>query len=1015
MAGRFPGADNVAAFWDNLCRGVESISFFTVDELRSVGVAPKLLDDPRYVRACGLLPGVDLFDAPFFGYTSSEAEVMDPQQRSFLECAWAALEDAGYAPDGCRFPVGVFAGQSYPFYLLFNVHPSRPLESADQAFQALSSNDKDFLATRVAYKLNLKGPAVSVQAACSTSLVAVHLACQSLISGDCDLALAGGVGIRTLGKTGYLYEEGGVLSRDGHCRAFDSDASGTVTGNGVAAVVLKRLADARADGDTIHAVIRGSAINNDGSAKVGYTASSIDAQAAVVAEALAMAGVDPSTIGYIETHGTGTPLGDPIEIAALARAFGPAAKRGRCAIGSVKTNIGHLDAAAGVTGLIKAVLAVERGLLPPSLNFTRPNANIELQASPFYVVTRLTDWKKEDAPRRAGVTSLGLGGTNVHVIVEEAPARDRLAAMPPLAGGRSRLRPWHLLVLSAKTERALEATTAGFARHLAKNGGLEPADVAYTLSVGRSTFRWRRAAIVRDLDDAVAVLSAPGSGRLLTGRPAARERAVAFMFPGQGTQYVNMALELYRNEPAFADEIDRCSDLLRPRLGLNLREVLYPGEGAAEEAARRLEATAIAQPALFTVERALAKLLMHWGIRPCAMIGHGVGELVAASLAEVFTIEDALALVAARGRLVQDLPAGAMLAIPVPEAEASALLGSDLSLAAVDAPGLCTVSGPIDAVEALHARLAARGLECRRLHTSHAFHSRMMDTALDPFAAEVRMIKLSPPGLPYLSNVSGTWIRAEEAVDPEYWVRHLRRTVRFAAGLRELLADPEWVLLEVGPGRALATLTLQQGQVVPDRVVISTLPHAQSRDSGFAFFLSAVGRLWLAGGTVDWRSFYEDQRRYRVPLPTYPFERERYWIDPPAVRDWPAGAPAAPGPGRAAAPGSKDAPPAHGGAPQAAPPGKARPDLPNPYVAPESETQRGIVAIWERVLGFSGIGIHDDLFDLGGHSLTAAQITARLRQAFSVDVPVRSLFEGPTVAELAQVIERAKGQPVLPQ
>jgi len=1006
MAGRFPGAADVGQFWRNLCQGAESVSFFTAGELRQAGVEPDLVENERYVKACGFLDGVDLFDAAFFGVTPGEAEVLDPQQRIFLECAWAALEDAGYAPDGCRFPVGVFAGESYPFYFLLHVYPARRLEGASQAFQSLISNDKDFIATRVAYKLNLKGPAVTVQAACSTSLVAVHLACQSLISGDCDVALAGGAGIRTLGKRGYLWEEGGVLSRDGHCRAFDARADGTVTGNGVAVVVLKRLHDARADRDTVHAVIRGSAINNDGAGKIGYTAPSVDAQAAVVTEALAVSGVDAGTVGYVEAHGTGTPLGDPIEIAALTRAFGPRAKRGRCAIGSVKTNIGHLDAASGVAGLIKAILAVERGLLPPSLHFTRPNPNIDLAASPFYVVTRLTEWREDDAPRRAGVTSLGIGGTNVHVVLEQAPAPPPLAAAGGNPPGASRpRRSFHLMVLSAKTETALQAATENLARHLAERGDLDPADVACTLAVGRSAFGHRRAVVVGDLADAAAVLAAGASERLLFGRPAAGERPVAFMFPGQGTQYVNMGLDLYRSEPAFAAEVDQCARLLQPHLGLDLRDILFPDAAGAGEAARLLEGTAIAQPALFVIERALARLLMAWGIKPRAMIGHSIGEFVAASLAGVFTLEDALAVVAARGRLIQDLPGGAMLAVPLPEDEVSALIGPDLSLAAVNAAAMCTVSGPAAEVAALEARLGERGLECRRLHTAHAFHSSMMEPVLEAFSARVREARPGTPRLPYISNVSGTWIKAEEAADPGYWSRHLRQTVRFADGLRELAGRRNPVLLEVGPGRALLTLAKQPGTAggatAGGVTAASTMPHAQSGDPPVGFLLGAVGRLWLSGVTVDWAAFHDQPQRRRVPLPAYPFDRRRFWIEaPPEVVDRRAPR-AADAPAAAAAPAGHQPP----GAAPAPPPGHGRPDLPNPFVAPETDLHRVIADVFEEVLGIKGVGIHDDLFELGGHSLIAAQIVARLRQAFPVEIQIRTLFAGPTVARLAEAIE----------
>jgi len=992
MAGRFPGARSVAELWDNVCRGVESISFFSDEELLGAGVSPELLKDPRYVKAYGFLDGFDMFDAAFFGYTPREAELMDPQQRLFLECAWEALENAGYAPNGCHFPVGVFAGQSFPLYFLAHVYPATGPQGFVEAMQLLLVNDKDYLTSRVAYKLNLRGPVVTVQTACSTSLVAAHLACQSLLAGECDMALAGGVTVSSFRREGYLYEEGGVLSADGHCRAFDAGASGTAGGNGVAIVVLKRLADAVADGDTIYAVIRGSAVNNDGSDKVGFTAPSVDAQAAVIREALTVAGVRPDTVGYVEAHGTGTLLGDPVEIAALKQAFGRTARRGYCAVGSVKTNVGHLYAAAGAAGLIEAALALANKTLPPSLHFRRPNPNIDLDGSPFYVITQLAGWKAGRTPRRAGVTSLGIGGTNAHVVLEEAPSGE----------GSGRSRPWHLLSLSAKTEAALEAATADLARHLERHADLKLADVAYTLHVGRSAFDCRRAVVVRDTRDAVTALSAPRVGLALTGRASAEERPLAFLFPGQGTQYVNMSLGLYQAEPAFRATIDRCSAILAA-LGLDLRACLYPDQAQMDEAERRLSRTDVAQPALFAVEYALASMLMEWGVRPTAMLGHSIGEYVAACLAGVFSLEDALALVAARGRLIQAAPGGAMLAVHLPAGEVVGRIGPDLSLAAVNAPSVCTVAGPVAAVQALAEHLAAQGVECRRLHTSHAFHSWMMDPLLEPLAREVEKVKLNAPRLPYLSNVTGTWITREEARDPTYWARHLRQTVRFCEGVQELQAEPDTVFIEVGPGRALTTL-VRPGTRDPRVAAVSTLPHPRSGDPEVAFLLGALGRLWLLGVAVDWGRFYGGERRRRVPLPTYPFQRQRFWVEAPAPV---TGAPPAAGTPRqvAAETAGTDAGAVAGADAGSPPAGRARPDLPTPYAPPQTGLQRAITAVWEEVLGFRGVGIHDDLFELGGYSLVAAQVVVRLREVLSLDIPLRSVFEGPTIARLAEVAE----------
>jgi acyl transferase domain-containing protein len=757
MAGRFPGALDLEAFWRNLRDGVESIATFSDAELLAAGVSPALLSHPRYVKARGVLSGVELFDAPFFGFSPREAAITDPQHRVFLECAWEALEQAGVDPETCPGRIGVYAGSIVSTYLLFHLFPQVAAED-EAGWQMMLANDKDALATRVSYKLNLKGPSVSVQTACSTSLVAIHMARQSLLDYECDLALAGGVSVRSPQNVGYLYQEAGIHSPDGHCRAFDARARGTVFSGGAGIVVLKRLADALADGDTVRALLVGSAINNDGAQKVGFTAPSVEGQAEVIARALALGGVDPETIQYVEAHGTATPLGDPIEIAALTRAFRASTdRRGFCAVGSVKSNIGHLDSAAGIAGLIKTVLALEHRQIPPSLHFERPNPQIDFAASPFFVNDRLRQWERGErgeGPRRAGVSSFGIGGTNAHVVVEEAPPA------PP----GSPARPWQLLVLSAKTEPALALAAARLAEHLELRPEQELADVAHTLQVGRRAFPFRRSLVCGSREEARAALAAhaahaanPG---LPAGRPAGGTPAVAFLFPGQGSQRLDMGRELYDAEPLFRREVDRAAEILRPHLGEDLRPLLFPATERREEAARRLARTAVAQPALFVVETALARLWMSWGIRPQAMLGHSIGEYVAAHLAGVLSLDDALELVAARGRLVEELPGGAMLAVPLPEGEVAPLLGSELAVAAVNTPLQCVVSGPEPEIEALCTELEGRGIAGRRLTTSHAFHGRQMDRLVEPFTRIVGRFTLRPPEIPYLSNVSGRWATA---------------------------------------------------------------------------------------------------------------------------------------------------------------------------------------------------------------------------------------------------------------
>ncbi|HID99343.1 MAG TPA: amino acid adenylation domain-containing protein, partial [Thiotrichaceae bacterium] len=873
MAGRFPGANDIDAFWQNLQDGVESITFFSDEEVRNAGIDSATLNQPNYIKAGGVLSDIDQFDAAFFDLSPKEAEQMDPQHRLFLECAWQAIEHAGIEPGTDESAIGVYAGVGMNTYLLNNLYPNHKASGSVNHYQMMIGNSNDFLPTRVSYKLNLKGPSVNIQTACSTSLVAVHTACQSLLDGECDVALAGGVSIRVPEKTGYLYQEGMILSPDGHCRAFDAKAQGTVVGNGVGVVVLKKREQALADGDCIHAIIKGSAINNDGSVKVGYTAPSVEGQAAVIAEAQAIAGVKPDTISYIETHGTATKLGDPIEMAALNKVFQTETQRqGFCAIGAVKSNIGHTDAAAGVAGLIKTVQALKHQCLPPSLHFEHPNPQIDFANSPFYVNNTRSEWQTlNGTPRRAGVSSFGIGGTNAHLVLEEAPT--------PQSSSESR--SWQLLVLSAKTESALETATANLATYLEHHPEKNLADVAYTLSKGRKAFSHRRLLMAQNTDEASRALHSLDPTSVLTHYQASKDQPVVFMFSGQGSQYVNMGWELYQTEPSFREDIDRCSAYLKPHLELDLRQILYPSEEQTSEAEQHLKQTAIAQPALFVIDYALAKLWMSWGVQPDAMIGHSLGEYVAACLSGVFSLEEALSLVAARGQLMQQLPQGAMLSVSLSEAEVQPLLGQELALAAINAPDQCVVSGLTEDVEALENQLTQKDIACRRLQTSHAFHSQMMDPILASFTKLVKQVRLCPPQMPYLSNVTGSWITVEETLDHSYWANHLRHTVHFAEGMQQLLKNPRQILLEIGPGRTLTTLARRHPDKATEQVVLSSLRHPKEQQSDDLFLLNTLGKLWLAGGAVNWSGFYANEHRHRLPLPTYPFERQGYWIAPP--------------------------------------------------------------------------------------------------------------------------------------
>ena len=858
MACRFPGANTPSQFWRNLERGVESIATFSDAELLEAGVAPELVRHPQYVKAAAVLDGIDLFDAGFFTITPRDAQVLDVQHRLFLECAWEALEDACCMPERFAGAIGVYAGAGVNSYLLSNLLPNREAIGEVGEFQTLISNDKDYLPTRVSYKLNLRGPSISVQTACSTSLVAIHLACQSLLQGECDLALAGGVSLRVPQKVGYLYRDDMILSPDGHCRAFDARAAGTVAGSGVGIIVVKRLDDAIADGDTIHAVVAGSAVNNDGSLKVGYTAPSVEGQRAVIREALAVADLEAATIGFVETHGTGTPLGDPVEFAALAQAFkGSGACAGRCVLGSVKTNLGHLDAAAGVAGFIKAVLAIRHGRIPPTLHFTTANPQIPLAGSPFRINTTVEEWSANGGVRRAGVSSFGIGGTNAHVVLEQGPAMTQA----PARGGAQ------LLVVSARSDASLAGLQAELSRAIDGDPSLAPDDVAASLMLGRRAFDHRAAVVTHSREQAARdVARAP---RHVV--PPAAPRLV-FMFPGQGSPYVGMGAELYRVERVFRDALDQCHSRLAP-LGFDLRAILFDSTDA------ELAQTSVAQPAIFAIEYALTRLLMSWGMTPDATIGHSVGELTAACIGGSIVPEDALSLIVERGRLMQEMPPGRMLAVRLPADLLGPELGAAVSIAAVNAPEWSVLSGPAEAVDALRGRLSARGVECQALQTSHAFHSAMMDPMLAAFASAASRVTFRSPSIRWVSNVTGAWITDAEAVDPGYWVRHLRAPVQFSAGLTAL-HDATTMLVEVGPGCALSTLARTHPGVATSQVV-PVMRHPRDRSSEQEHLLRAVGALWTAGVAVDWSALGATAGRRRVSLPTTPFDRQRYWVDPP--------------------------------------------------------------------------------------------------------------------------------------
>ncbi len=1003
MSGRFPQAPTLEHFWRNLREGLDAITFFSDEALAASGVDASVLARPDYVKARGALADVDRFDAAFFGFSARDAALLDPQQRLFLECAWEALEDAASDPATFAGRIGVFAGASTNSYFLFHLFSRRDLLAGTGALQTLVGQEKDFLASRVSYKLNLRGPSMTLQTACSTSLVAVHVACQSLLNGECDLALAGGVAVAVPQAMGYVYQPGGIASADGHCRAFDAASSGAVGGSGAGVVVLRRLEDALAAGDAVRAVIRGSAVNNDGAQKVGFTAPSLEGQAEVIAEALAVAGLEPEAISYLEAHGSGTALGDPIEIAAMTLAFGEGdAGRGRCAVGSVKTNIGHLDAAAGVAGLIKTVLALEHRTLVPSLHFQRPNPKIDFAGSPFYVNTETVAWPAQGGPRRAGVSSFGMGGTNAHVVLEEAPAAG--AADPPA-------RDRQLLVLSARTAGALEAATDRLAAHLAAHPQLSLADLASTLQRGRQRFEHRRMLLCQGVEEARRALAERDPAHLVTTWQEAVDRPVVFLFSGLGEQHAQMGRALYEGEPAFRERVDRCAQLLAPELGVDLRTVLYPaapapaappaagprrlfpgrdqaagGDPGGQDGQDELDRTALAQPAAFVVGYALAGLWQQWGVRPQGVVGYSVGEFLAACLAGVLSLEDALLLVARRARMIDELPAGAMLAVPLGEADLGGRLGAELVVAACNGPQISVVAGPAAAVSQLAQQLHAEGVPSRRLRARHAFHSPMMTPLAERFEQLVGAVSLRPPEIPWMSTVTGRWVTAEEVTAPAYWVRHLRQPIQFQQAMTTLWQEPDRVVLEVGPGAALTSLALQLAPAGAERLALASLPSSAGPEGDAGHLLTTLGKLWLAGARVDWEGFRGGERRHRLRLPTYPFERRRYWVEPDA--------------------GQPDAGPAD--SPRATTTTYGRPNLLHPYVAPGNAVEETLVGIWQELLGIAQVGAQDDFFALGGHSLLATQLAARVREIHGVELPVEKLFAAPTVAELGRVVLELK-------
>lgn len=868
MACRLPGAQNAKQFWSNLKGGEEALTELSDDELREAGVSERALEDPNYVKSGMFLKDMACFDAGFFGFNPQEARIMDPQHRHFLECAWETFEDAGYVPSKVEGSVGVYAGSGHNAYMPYNLLSNKEL--LDQVGFFLlrhTGNDKDFLSTRASYLFDLKGPSVNVQTACSTSLVAVHMAAQSLLSGECEMALAGGVTIELPHRQGYLYKDSEILSKDGHCRPFEQSSGGTVFGSGVGCVLLKRLDDALADGDNIHAIVKSSAINNDGANKVSYLAPSVDGQAAAIREAIEIADIDPASIGFIECHGTGTQMGDPIEVAALSQAYGLDNPRKQyCALGSVKSNIGHLDTAAGVAGMIKSIQSLKHGQIAPTLHFNAPNPAIDFASSPFYVNDRLRDWPSE-APRRAAVSSLGVGGTNAHVILEEPPASD---------GTDESNHSEHIISLSAKTESALNSAAKKMTAHLREASDGSLADIAYTLNVGRLACDHRLSIVAKSVQEAAEQLAD------LTVVAAAKTHvssdvSLVFMLPGGGAQYSGMGVDLYESEPVYREAFDACLACLPNDFSARVRSLVFAPEAERELATKTLQTPTLTLTSLFATEYALAKLMFSWGAKPGAMIGHSMGENTAACLAGVLSLHDAMNLVYLRGQLFERAPEGGMLSIPLPLEEARQYMNEDLEIAAVNAPELCVATGPKQSLMALQQKLEQNDVQSTVVRINVAAHSRMLDEVLEDFRAYLKSIKLSAPTIPFTSNLTGTWITDEQAMSPDYWVDHLRSTVKFAENIETVSSQERRVFVEIGPGKTLTNLAMANLEV--GYSVMSSMRHPSEQASDCVVAKRTLGALWAHGAELDWSDYWREEYRFRVSLPTYSFEKKRHWVD----------------------------------------------------------------------------------------------------------------------------------------
>lgn len=980
MSGKFPGADNVGEFWDNIKNGVESVEFFTEEELIEGGEDPELIKNPAYVPANSYLKNKEYFDSDFFGFRPDEAKLMDPQMRMYHECVWEALEDAGCSIEGQKNKIGMFAGAGNNTNWVVYSELLNQQGLVDR-FTASNLNDSRFIPTKMSYYLNLRGPSVFLDTACSTSLVAIQQASKSLILGDCKIAIAGGISLTNKAKSGYMYHEGMILSKDGHCRTFDENASGTVGGEGAAVVVLKTMKNAIEDGDHIYAIVKGGGVNNDGNSKVGYTAPSVDGQTEAIMMAHKWSKIEPESVSYIEAHGTATKMGDPIEVEGLKRVFGKSTEK-YCGLGALKTNIGHLDAAAGAASVIKTAMALKNRLMPPTINFSSANPDINFLNTPFYVNTELKKWENGEHPLRAGVSAFGIGGTNAHIVMEEAPDQEP----------SSESRAYQMLPFSAKTPKALNRIINKYISYFENNSNEKLSDIAYTLQVGRSTFAYRKTITANNTSEAIDQLKAELDAKEFYFDKQNTPRKV-FLFSGQGAQYVNMGKELYDQEKTFQVAMDECFSIIKATTGRDLKAIVFSDQKD------KINLTRNTQPLLFAIGYSLVQLLKEWGIAPDMMIGHSVGEYAVACVSGVFSLKDALTLIVKRGELMQGVESGDMLSVSATEKRLNQYLNGreDISIAAINSTELCVVAGTKTAIENFKSQLDKLNVGNSILRTSHAFHSYMMDDILKTFEIEVRKVNLNKTTIPFISNLTGKPITDEEATNPMYWVKHLRNTVKFEVGVNLLLQQKNTVFIEIGPGKVLSSLVKSNSNKLKSHVVINTMRSPKDQVNDIEHLMNGVSKLWKSGIQIDWVNFYKNEKRRKVSLPTYSFERIKYPVNVDAFKII-----------------SKMMA------------GQHQTDLNTLLTDDFSENSSAdetneksstsdlisddsvhasLLNIWENFFGKNNLEDDDDFFEIGGDSLKAITIINRINKNFRVDINLTEFSSNSTIKGLASLIK----------